>query len=52
MPLWAGQSATPSRYSDASALLASLIEDVSAIAGPVAEWSASHSMTSWERSNV
>jgi nitronate monooxygenase len=52
LPLWAGQSARLSRYDDASALLASLVEDVSAIAGPVAGWSASYRMASRERSNA
>ena len=42
MPLWAGQSAPLSTHTDAVAFLGSLIEDVSAVAGPVAQWSAGH----------
>jgi nitronate monooxygenase len=41
VPLWAGQSARLSDWTDASALLSSLVENVSEIAGPVMEWSAS-----------
>jgi nitronate monooxygenase len=40
MPLWAGQSASLSTCTDASAFLNSLVEEVSEIAGPVTEWSA------------
>jgi nitronate monooxygenase len=40
MPLWAGQSAPLSTHTDAHALLKELIEDVSAVARPVAEWGA------------
>jgi nitronate monooxygenase len=40
LPLWAGQSATLSRFTDASALLASLVEGVEIIASPVVQWSA------------
>jgi nitronate monooxygenase len=40
LPLWAGQSARISNSTDASAFLSALVDDVSDIAGPVAEWSA------------
>jgi len=40
LPLWAGQSANLSPSTDLSAFLNSLVQDVSEIAGPVAEWSA------------
>jgi nitronate monooxygenase len=40
LPLWAGQSASLSTHTDALALLTELVEDVSAVAGPVAKWSA------------
>src|SRR5262249_44143870 len=40
VPLWAGQSASLSSSTDASSFLHALVEDVSAIAGPVAAWSA------------
>ena len=49
LPLWAGQSAALSAHSDASAFLDSLVEEVSAIAGPVVEWSANRRMTSQKR---
>ena len=49
LPLWAGQSAALSAHSDVSAFLDSLVEEVSAIAGPVVEWSADHRMTSKKR---
>jgi nitronate monooxygenase len=49
LPLWAGQSAALSAHSDVSAFLDSLVEEVSAIAGPVVEWSANRRMTSEER---
>ena len=39
-PMWAGQSAPLSTSSDVSAFLHSLIADVSAVAGPVTDWSA------------
>ena len=39
LPLWAGQSANLSRQSDATALLQTLVSEVSAIAGPVLRWS-------------
>lgn len=40
LPMWAGQSANLSICTDVSAFLTSLIEEVSAIAGPVVQWSA------------
>ncbi len=40
LPLWAGQSASLSANTDAQAFLSALVQDVSAIAGPVAQWSA------------
>jgi nitronate monooxygenase len=42
VPLWAGQSASLSRCTDAATFLGSLVEDVAAIAGPVTQWSAQH----------
>ena len=39
LPLWAGQSAGLSACTDAPTLLKSLLDDVSAIAGPVSDWS-------------
>jgi nitronate monooxygenase len=41
LPLWAGQSAMVSTWTDVSALLSSLVDDVSEIAGPVVQWGAS-----------
>ena len=41
VPMWAGQSANLSICTDVSAFLISLIEEVSEIAGPVTQWSAS-----------
>jgi nitronate monooxygenase len=43
IPMWAGQSANLSTCTDVLAFLSSLVEDVSAIAGPVIQWSANHS---------
>src|SRR5579864_2564907 len=40
VPLWAGQSANLSTCTDVSAFLASLVEEVSEIAGPIIPWSA------------
>jgi len=40
LPLWAGQSANLSTCTDTSAFLASLIGEVSEIAGPIIQWSA------------
>ena len=40
LPLWAGQSANLSTCTDVSAFLASLIEEVSEIVGPIIQWSA------------
>jgi hypothetical protein len=42
LPLWAGQSAGLSACTDVSLFLRSLIEDVSAIAGPISGWSAKY----------
>jgi nitronate monooxygenase len=42
LPLWAGQSAGLSVCTDVPAFLQSLLEEVSAIAGPVSDWSAKH----------
>ncbi len=41
LPLWAGQSASLSTYSSVSDLLNSLVAEITPIAGPVMEWSAS-----------
>lgn len=49
LPLWAGQSATLSAHTDVVAFLETLIEEVSTIAGPVAQWSANHRRSSHER---
>jgi len=46
LPLWAGQSARLSTYTNVSAFLSSLVEEVSDIAGPVIQWSANHRMSS------
>jgi nitronate monooxygenase len=40
LPMWAGQSANLSTCTDISAFLTSLVEEISEIAGPVAQWSA------------
>jgi hypothetical protein len=40
--MWAGQSASLSTCVSVPAFLQALIDDVSAIAGPVAAWSAAH----------
>jgi nitronate monooxygenase len=40
-PMWAGQSANLSRHNDATALLQSLVSEVSSIAGAVLEWNGS-----------
>src|SRR5579864_2019221 len=42
LPLWAGQSANLSTCIDVSAFCNSLVQEVSQIAGPVIQWSASH----------
>jgi nitronate monooxygenase len=42
VPLWAGQSASLSTYTDAVSFLGALVENVAAIAGPVMQWSAQH----------
>lgn len=49
LPLWAGQSATLSTGTDVSALLASLVEEVSTIAGSVQEWNANRRPSSERR---
>jgi nitronate monooxygenase len=41
LPLWAGQSASLARTTDATAFLTSLVEEVSEVAGPVTQWIAS-----------
>jgi nitronate monooxygenase len=38
LQLWAGQSASLSRYDDAKALLQALVSEVSTVAGPVLRW--------------
>jgi nitronate monooxygenase len=40
VPMWAGQSANLSTCTDASALLTSLVEEVSEIAAPIMRWNA------------
>jgi nitronate monooxygenase len=50
LPLWAGQSANLSTGTDVLAFLNSLVEEVSAIAGPVTQWSANHRTSSHKRS--
>ena len=40
MPLWAGQSASLSTCTEVSVFLNSLVEEASAIAGPIIQWSA------------
>ena len=42
LPLWAGQSAGLSACTDVSVFLRSLLEDVSAVAGPISDWSAKY----------
>jgi nitronate monooxygenase len=39
LQLWAGQSASLSRHSDATALMQALISNISSIAAPVIAWS-------------
>jgi nitronate monooxygenase len=39
LPLWAGQSATLSRWTDVSGFLTSMVDELSEIAGPVIQWS-------------
>jgi nitronate monooxygenase len=43
LPLWAGQSASLSRESDAKTLLQKLVSEVSTIAGPVLDWNRARS---------
>jgi nitronate monooxygenase len=40
LPMWAGQSASLSSWTDAAEFLGALVEEVSEVAGPVARWSA------------
>jgi nitronate monooxygenase len=40
VPMWAGQSANLSACTDVPAFLSSLVEEISEIAGPAAQWSA------------
>jgi nitronate monooxygenase len=40
LPLWAGQSANLSRYTDVGALLDTLVKEISEIGGAVQSWSA------------
>ncbi len=40
LPMWAGQGASLSTWTDAAAFLGTLVEEVSEVAGPVARWSA------------
>jgi nitronate monooxygenase len=40
VPMWAGQSANLSIYTDVSDFLTSLVEEVAEIAGPITQWSA------------
>src|SRR5260221_13726302 len=42
LPLWAGQSAGLSACTDVSAFLQSLLEEVSAVSGPISDWSAKY----------
>jgi nitronate monooxygenase len=42
LPLWAGQGAGLSACTDVSVFLQSLLEEVSAIAGPISDWSAKY----------
>jgi nitronate monooxygenase len=42
LPLWAGQSAGLSACTDVSGFLQSLLEEMSAIAGPISDWSAKY----------
>lgn len=41
LPLWAGQSAPLSTHTNAAGVLSALVEEVAAVAGPVAQWSTS-----------
>jgi nitronate monooxygenase len=45
LPLWAGQSAGLSACTDVSVFLKSLLEEVSAIAGPISDWSTKYRET-------
>ena len=48
VPMWAGQSANLSTCTNVSAFMNSLVEEVSEIAGPVIQWSASRSRSARE----
>jgi nitronate monooxygenase len=48
LPLWAGQSASLSTFTDASAFLTSLVEAICEIAGPVTQWSKKQEGASYE----
>jgi nitronate monooxygenase len=43
LPLWAGQNANLSSNTGVSIFLKTLVAEISEIAGPVMQWSASHS---------
>jgi nitronate monooxygenase len=45
IPMWAGQNASLSRHTRATELLDALVSDVSAVAGPVLEWSSARRRT-------
>jgi nitronate monooxygenase len=45
MPLWAGQSASLSSYTNASAFLSSLVDELSNIADPIISWSTTRRMS-------
>jgi nitronate monooxygenase len=45
MPLWAGQSASPSRYTNVSAFFSSLVDELSNIADPILSWSTTRRMS-------
>jgi nitronate monooxygenase len=50
LQMWAGQSASLSNCVDPSAFLTSLVEEISAIAGPVIQWSATQAKQVKEKS--
>jgi nitronate monooxygenase len=45
MPLWAGQSASLSRYTNVSAFLSSLVDEMADIAGPIISWGTTRRMS-------
>lgn len=49
LPLWAGQSARLSSCTEVSGFLSSLVDDVSAIAGNIRQWSAHRRASSHQR---